>query len=131
MTSLGCGGSVEDVEEDAEAGVGAGRGDSGLQSRRERCLVMKRTIGEVRKSSSVHCSHRSRSVVSVGVSRWRGVGVVIVGEMSAPAGYERWGSSGNEQDATCTEPSTQLFGVVEKIKLTNFCPHTSVRAARA
>lgn len=39
---------------------------------------MKRTIGEVRKSSSVHCSQRSRSTVSAGVSRCRGVGVVIV-----------------------------------------------------
>lgn len=81
MTSFGCCCGC-----DAKEDVGAGRGDNGSQERSERCLVMNRTIGEVRKSSSVHCSQRSRSVVSCGVSRWRGFGVVIVFGLEV----ERW-----------------------------------------
>lgn len=81
MTSFGCGGAdpgTGDEEGEGEEEGEEGREDKGLQSSKLRCLAMNRTMGEVRKSSSVHCSHRSRSVVSVGVSRWRGLGVVIV-----------------------------------------------------
>lgn len=91
ITSLGCGATppaaaaaavdvlveLDDDDGNAAEEDAAGKGESGLQSRSERCLAMNRTMGEVRKSSSVHCSHLSRSVVSAGVSRCRGVGVVI------------------------------------------------------
>lgn len=40
-----------------------GKGVRGLHESKERCFAIKRTIGDVRKSSSVHCSQRSRSVV--------------------------------------------------------------------
>ena len=67
ITSFGCGFGVEELEPE-EAGD-EGKGFNGSQSRSERCLVMNRTMGEVRKISSVHCSQRSRSVVSCGLSK--------------------------------------------------------------